>query len=291
MFNEHTRTARRPSWSEGIRAFLTTLLVALAVTLAAYGSPGDHSDHSGSDPKARTLMDKVATAVGTYADLRAKGDVQYSYVYRDNKMSKSDVSTERYLFDGELSWARYDVHEVFVFPGQSGSAVQSWDGKKAWTTIDGQGVDDPQALYLAKTLRLTNFYWFAMMQKLSDPGTGHHYKGTRDHKGVTYELVEMTFDAPEGTNSDTYLLYIHRDTHRVDRFLYTAVDFGVTEPSMMEVTKYQRFGKVVLPVTRRYAHALSWEGDVDPEEIWVDQEMTDIRFGNGFEPADFSAPR
>ncbi|MEM9252485.1 MAG: hypothetical protein AAGB29_09070 [Planctomycetota bacterium] len=235
-------------------------------------------------------MSEVASAVGTYADLQAKGDVQYTYIYRDNNTFTEDISTERYLFDGELSWARYDVHNKFVFPGQAGPAVQGWDGENAWTTLDGQAVTDPQAVGVAEFLRKTNFYWFAMMQKLSDPGTIHEYKGTREVNGVDYELIELSFESPEDLQSDTYLLYIHPETHRVDRFLFTVVDFGITDPVLMEVS-HQRFGDVVLPITRRYTPALSWDGDVAPEAVWIDEQMSDIQFNNGFSREDFKAPR
>ena len=291
MLIEQTQAPKGRGRRQRARVFLATLLIATAVSQAANGIPRDSDATNDSRSKAKALIDKVAVAAGTYADLRAKGDVQYNYTYRDNKTATSDVSTERYLFDGELSWARYGMHEVFVFPGQKGSAVQSWDGKVAWTTLDGELVGTSEAVYLTRTLRRTNFYWFAMMQKLSDPGTKHEYKGTRDVQGVTYELVEMGFEVPEGKKSDTFLLYIHPETHRVDRFLYTAVDFGVTEPAMMEVVEYQRFGDIVLPVTRRYAPALSWKGEVAADAVWVDQEMKDIQFGNGFVPADFGPPQ
>ncbi|MEM1108846.1 MAG: hypothetical protein AAGH99_09175 [Planctomycetota bacterium] len=245
--------------------------------------------HHEADAKADKLIQKVIAAVGSYADLQAKGDVQYNYVYRDNTTFTSDISTERYLFDGELSWAEYHVHDKFVFPGQDGPVVQGWDGENAWTTLAGQPVTDPEAVGLAAFLRKTNFYWFAMMQKLDDPGTIHKYKGTRDVHGTAYELIELSFDVPEGTEADTYLLYIHPETHRVDRFLFTVVDFGLTDPVLMEVD-HQRFGDIVLPVTRRYTPALSWEGDVADDAVWIDEQMTDIEFGNGFTPGDFKAP-
>lgn len=280
-----------------------SLLLATALLAGAPGITPARADHpipssaaahgheaAGQNDKAKALLHRVGEAVGTYADLLAKGDVQYRYVYRDNATFTQDISTERYLFDGELSWAKYHVHEKFVFPGEDGPVVQGWDGKQAWVTLAGEPVSDPEAIGLAAFLRQTNFYWFSMMQKLSDPGTIHTHKGTQNVRGVDYQLLELTFDVPEGKAADTYLLHIHPETHRVDRFLFTVVDFGITEPVLMEVD-HQRFGDVVLPVTRRYTPALSWEGDVAEDAVWVDEQMTDIRFGNGFTPADFKAPK
>ena len=90
-----------------------------------------------------------------------------------------------------------------------------------------------------------------MMQKLNDPGNIHNYKGTQTVNGVTYDKVELTFETPAGKKSDTYLLFVNPDTHRVDRFVFTVVDLGIADPILMEVN-HQRFGDVVLPVTRRY---------------------------------------
>jgi hypothetical protein len=39
--------------------------------------------------------------------LRTFRDVEYKYTYRDKKTGKADISIERYVFDGELSWAKY----------------------------------------------------------------------------------------------------------------------------------------------------------------------------------------
>ena len=66
----------RPSGPHGARALPATLLAVLTVTLAAHGSPLESSGPYEPDPEARALMDKVAAAVGTYADLQAKRDVQ-----------------------------------------------------------------------------------------------------------------------------------------------------------------------------------------------------------------------
>ena len=131
-------------------------------------------------------------------------------------------------------------------------AVQGWDGTTAWTTLDGKRVEDEKAVGLATFMRKTNFYWFAMMQKLQDPGTLQTDAGTRNVNGVTYNLVKVTFDVPEGTKSDTYVLYVNPETHLIDRFLFTIADFGkVDDPFLMEV-EYKSFGDIMLPVTRRY---------------------------------------
>lgn len=261
----------------------------LAAALSALALLPVSTLFAGDDP-SQALLDRFAAEAGTYADLQAKGDVEYRYTYRDNVSGKSDVSIERYLFDGELSWARFITHDKFVFPGVAGEPVQGFDGTNAWVTLGGKAVEAKEAVGLAYFLRKTNFYWFAMMQKLQDPGTLHHYEGKREHGGISYDLVKVTFDVPEGTKSDTYILYINPKTHLIDRFLFTVADFGVTEKPLLMEVQYAKFGKVMLPVTRRYTPS-TWNGEVPADAVWTDELMQDIEFGNGFKPADFAPPK
>ncbi|MEO1236264.1 MAG: DUF6503 family protein [Planctomycetota bacterium] len=268
----------------------TILSVLAAVALIAPTAHADHTpDHKTSDAKALAVLERVASAVGTYQDLLHKVDVEYTYTYRDNNTGASDVSIERYLFDGEKSWAKYTTSDKFVFPDNDGIPVQGWNGSEAWVTLDGEPVTDQAAVGLARFLRPTNFYWFAMMQKLTDPGTIHQHLGVRTVNDTDYDVVELTFDVPDGTPADTYVLYVNPDTHLVDRFLFTVVDFGVVDtPFMMEV-EHEAFGHLMLPVTRRYT-ASDWDGNVPDDAVWVDEIMEDLTFGNGFPASAFDPP-
>lgn len=261
-----------------IRSFVAALA---ALCLSAPVLAGHH--------EGRELIERFAEKAGSYADLWAMKDVEYTYTYRDNATGKEDISTERYLFDGELSWAKYTTHEKFVFPDKDATPVQGFDGQTAWVTLDGRPVADQEAVGMAMFLRKTNFYWFAMMQKLLDPGTVHTHRGTREYNGVTYDLVELSFDVPEGTPADKYVLYVNPETHLIDAFLFTVVDFGMVDnPPLMEV-EYETFGDVMLPVTRRYTTS-NWDGEVANDAVWTDEIMEDLKFGNGFTPADFAPP-
>jgi hypothetical protein len=62
---------------------------------------------SADDAKARTLIETMSRTVGGMEKLRTFRDVEYKYTYRDKKTGKADISIERYVFDGELSWAKY----------------------------------------------------------------------------------------------------------------------------------------------------------------------------------------
>lgn len=266
------------------------LAVAAALALANGAcspmQPATADLPAGGPERARALVERMAATVGTMEDLKRLGDVEYRYTYRKPDGSE-DVSIERYRFDGELSWGRY-TERSRVSPEHEGELIQGYDGSETWVTVDGRRLDDGAALRRADFLRKTNFYWFAMMQKLLDPGLRYQYLGAREVDGGVREVVRVRFDDGVGDAQDTYDLYLDPETHRVDRFLFTVMDFGVSEPHMMRIDRYATHGGVALPVTRRYAKA-AWDGSV-LEDAWTDEVMDDLRFGNGFAANLFAPP-
>lgn len=265
-----------------MRVVILTVVAGGAVMPVAHGTAQAETD------KASRLVEDMVQIVGGMGRLYALRDVQYTYTYR-KPQAKDDVSVERYVFDGELSWARYTKREAATLPQLKGKLVQGFDGKHTWMTLDGKPVVEPQALKLADFLRKTNYYWFAMMPKLLDPGVRHAYQGTREVDGIRYEIVKTTFDEGVGDVRDTYLLYINPATHLVDQFLFTVMDFGMAKPMLMRV-RYKTVRGVKLPAVRRYAPS-NWRGEVDGKAQWTEELMTDIKFDNGFERSLFAAPK
>ena len=237
------------------------------------------------DIQARSLIESVTAAMGGIERLQALRDVEYKYIYRDPSSGKEDVSTERYIFEGELSWASYSKRELVVFPETAGELVQSFDGKKTSVTLNGEEVKDEKLITKSDFLRKTNYYWFTMMFKLLDPGIIYTYEGTRTVSGTTYDVVRITFKVGVGDVSDIYVLYINPKTKMIDRFLFTVMDFNLKEPYLMTV-EYEEVDGLKLPTQRRYAPA-NWDGSVK-EEKWIDEISQNIQFGNGFKRADFS---
>ena len=233
---------------------------------------------------ARELVRGVVEAVGTREGLHARRDVEYTYTYRRADGTET-VSVERYVFDGELSWGRY--LETPRRPEGVSEVIQGYDGSETWVTWDGEPVEDPEVIRRADFTRKTNYYWFAMMFKLTDPGTRHEYEGTRTVDGVEYDVVRMTFGEDVGDVQDTYLLYINPRTRLVDQFLYTVMDYGRSEPSLKKVT-YREVDGLMLPV-RRVATESNWDGEVLGEG-WSEQIMEEIEFDNGFEREIFEEP-
>ncbi|MFQ5754257.1 MAG: DUF6503 family protein, partial [bacterium] len=195
----------------------------------------------------------------------------------------------RYVFDGELSWARFEKRERNAMPQIPGEMIQGYNGKESWMTIDGKLVeDDPRLAKFCDFLRKTNFYWFTMMFKLLDPGVQYEYKGKKNVDGIDYDLIGISFADGVGDAQDTYVLYINPQTKLVDQFLFTVMDFGVKDPLLMKV-EYEEVEGLKLPTKRKYTRA-NWDGEPQSEE-WNAEISTNIKFNNGFDKSLFEAPR
>lgn len=238
------------------------------------------------DPKR--LIQEVSNAVGGLEKMKALGDVQYLYEVIDEKTGKKDISIERYVFDGELSWAKYLELGKSGTPDQNRRQIQSYDGQETWVTVDQKLIESDELLRKADFLRKTNYYWFAMMHKLQDPGVRYSYKGTSKVGDIIYDLVRMDFEEGIGDVNDTYLLYINPSTKLVDQFLFTVMDFGMKDPLLMTV-EYEEVAGLLLPATRKYTPA-SWDGAVKKDANWVVELMKNISFTHGFNKDLFKKP-
>ena len=253
----------------------TTYIFVLAIAMMVTFSVADYQ----SSLDAKALIEKVVEANGGLAAFRALEDVSFEYTFKIGQTSSTDISTERYIFDGELSYAQYSKREAYALPQLAGKHTQFFDGNKTISRIDGETISDQQPAYIGHALRKTNYYWFAMMFKLLDPGVNHKLLPARNENGITYQVVEMTFGENIGEASDRFILYINPETYRVDQFLFTAMGFGVSEPSLMKVS-YEKINGIYLTTYRKYASA-DWDGNVDTD-VWTEQFTKHIRFRNGF---------
>ncbi len=258
----------------------TGYLMIMALTLAPASLRAESTE------RARQLVEAMVDKVGAMKELHRRRDVEYTYVYR-RPTGQTDVSVERYVFDGELSWGRYVVHDV-LDPEASGEIIQGYVDGQAWVTVDGKPNQDAAAVARAAFVRPTNYYWFAMMPKLLDPGVKLEHLGGQTVDGVAYDRVNVTFSNSKKEKTDRYLLYINPKTKLVDRFLFTVIDYGMTDPLLMTV-EYEEIDGLLLPTRRRYAPAKDWNGEVE-KEAWVEETMLTIRFNNGFPRAAFAAP-
>ena len=232
--------------------------------------------------KGHELVYAMMQEVGDYAALASKNDVVYTYTYQTPD-GKKDVSTEKYIFDGEYSYGLYNTHQR-TLPALEGPIEQGYDGKKYWLKNNGTIITDESALKRVAFNRPTNYYWFTMMQKLGDPGLVYEYVKEQTVNDINYDVVKVSFISTEDKPQDIYQLYINPETKRVDQFLFTVVDFGVIDPYLMEVS-YEEVDGLKIPTKRRYKKS-DWDATVT-DAPWITVDWTDITFDNGLEKSLF----
>ncbi|GAL64553.1 DUF6503 family protein [Algibacter lectus] len=230
--------------------------------------------------QAHELVYQMTQKVGDYSKLASKKDVVYTYTYRIPD-GKTDIITEKYIFNGELSYGAYQKHER-TLPDLEGLIEQGYDGNEFWIKLNGAPLNDAAALKKVAFNRPTNFYWFAMMQKLLDPGLQYEYLKEQTINNNNYAVVKVSFNTSKP--SDIYQLYINKETKLVDQFLFTVMDFGRTEPMLM-IMEYEQVEDLLIPTKRKYKKS-NWDAEVT-EEPWILVNWTDIKFNNGLTKADF----
>lgn len=233
--------------------------------------------------KGHELVYKMTQKTGSYKDLMNLKDIVFHYTYRTPDQ-KEDVSIESYIFNGEFSRGDYIKHER-TLPELKGKMIQGYNGKDFWLKVNRQEVITKDAIESVKFTRKTNFYWFAMMQKLLDPGINYEFLGQESVEGKLYDIVKITFNSPDDVPSDIYQLYINPETHLVDQFLFTVVSKNVTDPILMRV-KYENVDGILLTTYRKYTKS-DWEANV-LKDVWVEEITKDIKFNQNLDKAIFN---
>lgn len=225
------------------------------------------------------FINQMYDAIGGTESFKKLKDIEYTYTYRSN--GKSNVSIERYIFDGEISYGKYIKNEQGTPPNTKEAFVQYFDGVSAQVLVGGKNIEDKASIDRAFFSRKTNFYWLFMMHKLKDPGIIYDYSGIRTVEGIHYNIVTVTFENNVGVAQDKYVLYINPYTHLVDQFLFNVTAVGRVDPLLMKV-QYQSIQGVMLPVLRKYKPAKNWEGDYDMDAPWTLEICENIKVRNGF---------
>ncbi len=233
------------------------------------------------------LINEMETAMGGWNKLYALQDVEFHYDYAYPGQGLKDVSTERYIFEGEHSWAKYTRHQINVMKDAKGTVVQCYNGKGAEVALNGKKIEQPEVVGGAYFLRKANYFWFVMMFKLDDPGTNHRYLGTESLNGIAYDKVAVSYDATVTgkEQNDAYVLYINPKTKLVDQFLFSLPAMGVNEPVLKMRVEYTEMHGLQLPL-KRYAYQPGPDGKYG--EAFLVQTSTQVKFNNGFEAKDLS---
>lgn len=231
------------------------------------------------------LVKEMVEAVGGRAKFLSLKDVEYTYVYHNLGHNLKDISVERYRFDNEASWARFDLREK-IMPHKKGLVVQGYDGKNTWVSIDGKKSEDSGDLSLASYMRKTNYYWFTMMYKLLDEGIIYEKLDDQIVDDQPYQRVKISHQENVGDFQNTYILYINPKTKLVDQFLFNSMDYNVTEPYLM-TAKYEDIEGLKLMTHRKYRKS-NWNGEAITDDWAGDSKSINIKFNNGFTPEDFN---
>lgn len=240
-----------------------------------------------SDAQGEKLLQDVVEAAGGWDKLWEQKDVSYTYDYHYAGTDKRDLSTERYLFDGEHSWAKYTQHDINVAPGKPGEVMQSVVDGKPYIKVGGKMMDDPEMLGGTSFLRSANYFWFTMFFKMDNPGVVATSKGKETVDGKPYSVVHVTYDPAKtgkGVN-DEYILYVNPETKLVDRFFFSLPAMKVNAPVILMEVDYKEINGLQIPATRRIFQP-GPDGKL-PAAPQLVQTLTDIRFNNGYTAKDF----
>jgi len=256
-----------------------TLIIFAIITTISCG------DQKATIPtsKGGKLVSKMVDKVGRMDKLLAKKDVAYTYTYTVPG-GKADISHEKYIFDGELSYGMYVQHQR-TLPDLKGIVEQGYDGNEYWLKANGVEVKDEKALKKVAFSRPTNYYWFTMMQKLLDPGLKYTHVGETKLKNMDYDIVKVEFESKGDKPTDIYQLYINKETNLVDQFLFTVADFGVMDEPKLMVVEYEKVENLYIPTKRKYKSS-TWNADVS-KDPWITVEWSDIKFDNNLKKETF----
>ncbi|MGB3145823.1 MAG: hypothetical protein WBB24_17120 [Maribacter sp.] len=233
--------------------------------------------------KGHELVHNMVEKVGSYQKLRSKKDVEYTYTYTTPD-GKADISTEKYIFDGELSYGKYEQHER-TLPELEGVMEQGYDGKEYWLKVNASLVNDSTALKRVKFNRPTNFYWFTMFQKLLDPGLIYEYLGETEIADKSFDIVKISFKSQHNKPTDVYQLYINKETQLVDQFLFTVAEFGVVDEPLLMQLNYEEKDGFLIPSKRKYKKS-TWDAVIS-DEPWILVDWSNIKFNINLERQEF----
>lgn len=265
----------------------TTLIAILSIFLFSCKHEVSKKTKEATEPtftnKGHELVYKMVQNTGDYNTLLNKKDVVYTYTYQKPD-GKTDISTEKYIFDGELSYGNYHQHEL-TFPDLVGPIEQGYDGNNYWLKHNNETLNNPIQLKKVAFKRPTNFYWFSMIQKLLDSGLNYEYIGEKNIDNNSYDIVKITFNSLDKKPTDIYQLYINKKTLLVDQFLFTVADFGIMETPFLMKLEYEKIDNLWIPSKRSYKKS-TWNADVN-KAPWVKATWTNIKFNNNLHLSEF----
>jgi len=228
---------------------------------------------------AKQLIADMIKVTGDYKKLKELKNVEFNYTFLNPKNGLKDVSTERYIFDGEISWGEYKTHTFYVKPKTPGTITQFYTKDTTKTTLDGNILNEAKEARITSFTRKANFYWFCMMQKLLDPGLHYELLPNRTVNNIEYKIVKVGFEKNIGNVQDDYILYINPKTHLVDQFIFTVKESKIPGQLLMKVS-YEKVNDIMI-MSKREIYVSDWEGTIKGD-MMIKQLTNDIKFNNNF---------
>jgi len=236
------------------------------------------------DRKSRELLDKLESRIGSYDRLLEKRDIEVKYVYHSFK-NGLNITRERFIYDGEHSWAEYQTHFLPEYDATAGTLRQALIHDQPYASIDGRVLNDAALADNILLHRRVNFYWMTMLYKLRDPGTNFAYLGTHEENGITYDKVHLTFDSDviDKKRLDQYVLCFNRDTYMVDLYFWSGGTERPLDRLQKTTVEHQMIEGVYIPVLRK-VYGFAKDGSYELRTV---TSYTEVKFDQGFKPSDF----
>lgn len=256
---------------------MKNIFIAIILILTIQGCKKQQNNSTNT---AKELITKMIDKVGSYEDLKKEKNVEYTYTFNNPKQAIKDISTERYIFDGEISWGKYYIHNLYVLPKSTEIITQYYNGKDTTKVANGKTlIKEPNILRASKFLRKANFYWFTMMQKLLDNGLTYNLLPKRTVNKIDYHIIQLGFEKNIGDVQDDFILYMNPKTFLIDQFIFTVKGSKITKPMLMKV-EYEKIKNFHL-MTKRYVYSSDWNGNTTNTPLF-EQHLNNIKFNTKF---------
>lgn len=181
-------------------------------------------------------------------------------------------------------WSVRAVHEV----AENRQLKYGWDGENAWSFPDTANVGVNPRFWST-----TPFYFIGLPFVLADEGISFEELEPKEYKGVTYELVKVTYgedvgDAPD----DYYVIYIHPETKLMGglRYIVSYPGFfpngGSNPEKFMEIAGLQTVQGITIPK----GYNTHWFKENEIAEHITKIDVTEVAFRPELESDFFAIP-
>lgn len=163
-----------------------------------------------------------------------------------------------------------------------------WTGEAAWIhPADVEYKNNP------RFWSLTPYYFVAVPFVLADPGVILTDAGKQEYKGVTYDLIKVTFEDGTGdAPDDYYVVYFHPETRRVGGLRYVVSYPGFFPDGGHSPEKFMAYDGAIkvdgITFAKTYP-TYRWDGEKHGQKV-TEIMMSQVSFPDDVKPGYFAAP-